>query len=39
LDIILPDRRLAMRALVGTEGKGWLLPRFAAVPRETELEH
>jgi pimeloyl-ACP methyl ester carboxylesterase len=35
LDIIPPDRRLAMEALVETEGKGWLLPRFAAAPWET----
>lgn len=29
LDIIVPDRRLAMEALVQREGNGWLLPRFA----------
>jgi pimeloyl-ACP methyl ester carboxylesterase len=33
-DIIPPDRRPAMEALVETEGKGWLLPRFAAPPWE-----
>ena len=35
LDIIPPDRRPAMEALVETEGQGWLLPRFAAAPWET----
>ena len=33
-DIIPPDRRPAMEALVKTEGNGWLLPRFAALPWE-----
>jgi pimeloyl-ACP methyl ester carboxylesterase len=34
LDLIPPDRRAAMEALVTTEGEGWLLPRFAAAPWE-----
>jgi pimeloyl-ACP methyl ester carboxylesterase len=34
LDLIAPDRRSAMEALVETEGEGWLLPRFAAAPWE-----
>ena len=34
LDLIPPDRRSAMEALVETEGKGWLLPRFASAPWE-----
>jgi hypothetical protein len=34
LDIIPPDRRPALEMLVRTEGEGWLLPRFAAAPRE-----
>jgi pimeloyl-ACP methyl ester carboxylesterase len=33
-DIIPPDRRPAMEELVETEGDGWLLPRFAAMPWE-----
>jgi pimeloyl-ACP methyl ester carboxylesterase len=33
-DIIPPDRRPAMEALVQSEGQGWLLPRFAAAPWE-----
>ena len=33
-DIIPPDRRPAMEELVATEGDGWLLPRFAAMPWE-----
>ena len=32
LDIIPPDRRPVMEALVRSEGDGWLLPRFAAAP-------
>ena len=32
LDMIAPDRRPAMEALVQSEGDGWLLPRFAAPP-------
>ncbi|HWM88263.1 MAG TPA: alpha/beta fold hydrolase [Kofleriaceae bacterium] len=31
-DLVPPDRRPAMQALVDTEGDGWLLPRFAAPP-------
>jgi pimeloyl-ACP methyl ester carboxylesterase len=34
LDLIPPERRPAMEALVETEGFGWLLPRFAAAPWE-----
>jgi pimeloyl-ACP methyl ester carboxylesterase len=37
LDLIAPDRRSAMEALVRTEGDGWLLPRFAAAPWERFL--
>ena len=33
-DLIPPQRRPAMQALVETEGFGWLLPRFAAQPWE-----
>jgi hypothetical protein len=33
-DLIPPQRRPAMEALVETEGFGWLLPRFAAQPWE-----
>jgi pimeloyl-ACP methyl ester carboxylesterase len=33
-DIIPPERRSAMEALVKTEGNGWLLPRFAPPPWE-----
>jgi pimeloyl-ACP methyl ester carboxylesterase len=32
LDLLPPDRRQAMEALVEQEGDGWLLPRFAAPP-------
>ena len=32
IDLIRPDRRPGMEALVETEGSGWLLPRFAATP-------
>ena len=32
LDLIPPDRRAAMEALVEAEGNGWLLPRFAPAP-------
>lgn len=34
LDMVPPDRRPAMEALVQAEGEGWLLPRFAAAPWE-----
>ena len=34
LDLIPPDRRAAMEALVEAEGNGWLLPRFAPAPWE-----
>ena len=34
LDLVPPDRRPAMEALVAVEGAGWLLPRFAAAPWE-----
>jgi len=34
LDLIPPDRRLSMEALVQSEGQGWLLPRFAPPPWE-----
>ena len=34
LDLIPPDRRLAMEALVETEGFGWLLPRLTGAPWE-----
>ena len=34
LDLIPPDRRQAMRALVEGEGEGWLLPRFSPQPWE-----
>ena len=34
LDLVPPDRRPAMEALVAAEGAGWLLPRFAAAPWE-----
>jgi pimeloyl-ACP methyl ester carboxylesterase len=37
LDIIPPERRPAMEALVRTEGQGWLLPRFAQPPWEKFL--
>jgi pimeloyl-ACP methyl ester carboxylesterase len=35
LDLITPERRQMMEALVKTEGNGWLLPRFAPPPWET----
>ncbi len=35
LDLITPERRRMMEALVKTEGNGWLLPRFAPPPWET----
>ena len=35
LDLVTPDRRQMMEALVETEGNGWLLPRFAPPPWET----
>ena len=35
LDMLPPDRRAGMEALVQAEGDGWLLPRFAAAPWET----
>ncbi|MGY1660405.1 alpha/beta fold hydrolase [Geodermatophilus sp. SYSU D00705] len=31
-DLVAPERRAAMEALVATEGDGWLLPRFAPPP-------
>jgi len=34
LDIMPPDRRPPMEALVRNEGQGWLLPRFAPLPWE-----
>jgi pimeloyl-ACP methyl ester carboxylesterase len=34
LDLIPPDRRPPMEALVQSEGQGWLLPRFAPPPWE-----
>ena len=34
-DLVTPDRREALEGLVSTEGKGWLLPRFAPPPWET----
>jgi pimeloyl-ACP methyl ester carboxylesterase len=35
LDLITPDRRQSFEGLVKTEGKGWLVPRFAPPPWET----
>jgi pimeloyl-ACP methyl ester carboxylesterase len=35
LDLITPERRQTMEALVKAEGNGWLLPRFAPPPWET----
>lgn len=35
LDLITPERRQMMEALVNAEGNGWLLPRFAPPPWET----
>jgi pimeloyl-ACP methyl ester carboxylesterase len=34
-DLIAPERREVLEALVTTEGDGWLLPRFAPPPWET----
>ena len=34
LDLMPPDRRPPMEALVQSEGQGWLLPRFAPPPWE-----
>jgi hypothetical protein len=34
LDLIPPDRRPPMEALVQKEGQGWLVPRFAPTPWE-----
>ena len=39
LEIIPPDRRSAMEALVETEEDGWLLPRFAPAPWERFVPH
>lgn len=36
-DLIPPDRRPAMEALVEAEGDGWLLPRFSPAPWEQFL--
>jgi hypothetical protein len=33
-DLISPQRRPAMEALIASEGFGWLLPRYAAPPWE-----
>lgn len=35
LDLIAPERRQMFETLVKTEGKGWLVPRFAPPPWET----
>ncbi len=35
VDLIAPERRQMMEALVKAEGHGWLLPRFAPPPWET----
>ena len=35
LDLVAPDRREMMEALVKAEGNGWLLPRFALPPWDT----
>jgi len=35
LDLVAPERRQMMEALVATEGNGWLLPRFALPPWNT----
>ena len=35
LDLLSPDRRQVLEALVKAEGEGWLLPRFAPPPWET----
>jgi pimeloyl-ACP methyl ester carboxylesterase len=35
LDLVTPERRAALEALVKTEGHGWLLPRFAPPPWDT----
>jgi pimeloyl-ACP methyl ester carboxylesterase len=37
VDLVAPERRLAMENLVETEGEGWLLPRFAPLPPEKIL--
>jgi pimeloyl-ACP methyl ester carboxylesterase len=37
VDLVPPDRRQGMEDLVETEGEGWLLPRFAALPEERIL--
>jgi pimeloyl-ACP methyl ester carboxylesterase len=34
-DLVAPERRQAMEAMIQEEGKGWLLPRFAAPRWET----
>jgi pimeloyl-ACP methyl ester carboxylesterase len=34
LDLLPPDRRLAFEEFARSEGKGWLLPRFAPLPWE-----
>ncbi len=34
-DLVAPERRQMMEALVATEGEGWYLPRFAPPPWET----
>jgi pimeloyl-ACP methyl ester carboxylesterase len=39
LDLIPPDRRAAMEALVEAEGFGWLLPRLTAAPWEQLVAH
>jgi pimeloyl-ACP methyl ester carboxylesterase len=35
LDLIAPERRQMLEALVNAEGMGWLVPRFAPPPWET----
>jgi pimeloyl-ACP methyl ester carboxylesterase len=35
LDLVTPERRQMLEALVKDEGNGWLLPRFAPPPWET----
>jgi pimeloyl-ACP methyl ester carboxylesterase len=34
-DLVAPERRQAMEALIAAEGEGWFLPRFAPPPWET----
>jgi pimeloyl-ACP methyl ester carboxylesterase len=34
-DLITPERRQALEAMVSSEGQGWFLPRFAPPPWET----